>query len=54
MEKIVNLICEKVEKNLIQGARPKTNEKLYNEYSLLAHFAYNNMTEKKLFNLVIK
>lgn len=46
MEKIVNLICEKVEKNLIQGARPKTNEKLYNEYSLLAHFAYNNMTEK--------
>ena len=46
MEKIVNLICENVEKNLIQGARPKTNEKLYNEYSLLAHFAYNNMTEK--------
>lgn len=44
MDKIVKLICMYVEKNLLQVIRPKPDMKIYEDFVLLAKYAYDNRT----------
>ena len=46
MDKIINLICKYVEKNIMQLTRPKTDKKVFEDFALLAKYAYENRTEE--------
>ena len=46
MDKIVNLICKYVKKNITQLTHPKTDKKIFEDFALFAKFAYENRTEK--------
>ena len=54
MDKIVNLICKYVEKYLMPCIKPKTNKKLFEDFALLANFAYNNRTEETCSTWLLK
>ena len=54
MDKIVNLICKYVEKNLMPRIKPKTNKKVFDDFALLADFAYNNRTEETCSTWLLK
>ena len=46
MDKIVNLICKYVKKNITQLTHPKTDKKIFEDFALFAKFAFDNRTEK--------
>lgn len=46
MDKIISLICMYVERNLLKVIRPEPNMKIYQDFVLLAKFAYDNRTEQ--------
>ncbi len=46
MNKIENLICDYVNKNLMQCVKPKTNKKVFEDFALLAKYAYDNRTSQ--------
>ena len=46
MDKIISLICMYVERNLIKVIRPEPNMKIYQDFVLLAKYAYDNRTEQ--------
>jgi len=54
MDKIVNLICKYVEKNLMPCIKPKTNKKVFDEFALLADFAYNYRAEETCSTWLLK
>ena len=41
MDKIISLICMYVERNLIKVIRPEPNMKIYQDFVLLAKYAYD-------------
>ena len=44
MDKIINLICMYVEKNITKLTNRKIDKKIYKDFALLAKYAYNNRT----------
>lgn len=54
MDKIVNLICKYVKKNITQLTHPKTDKKIFEDFTLFAKFAFDNRTEKTCSTLLLQ